>query len=157
VQPPPSVDTVAAFLEHSALLVIRQLSDRGEVSVTALDVLHRLDTEGPVRLTALAAVAGVSQPSMSQLVQRFERRGVAQRTADPRDGRATLVTITDAGRGLLEEHRREVREKLANLMATLHSDDRAGLELAARVALPLLDRMIDDDPTRVAQRVSVRS
>jgi DNA-binding MarR family transcriptional regulator len=153
VESPSGVDTVAAILEHSALLVIRQLSDRSEMSITALDVLHRLNTEGPARLTTLAAAAGVRQPSMSQLIQRFERRGIARRSTDPSDGRATLVSITDVGRELLRQRRCEVRGKLADLLARLSSDDRAGLELSARVALPLIDRLINDD-TCVAQRAT---
>ncbi|WP_234817981.1 MarR family winged helix-turn-helix transcriptional regulator [Mycolicibacterium sphagni] len=147
------MEAIAAWLEQSALLNIRQLADRSEFNVTALDVLHRLDTAGPVRLTALAAAAGVSQPSMSQLIRRLECRGMTQRTTDTSDGRATLVTITDVGRDMVRQRRRDLAERLAALLATLPINDRAGLELAARVALPLITRLTAVEASNAAQRV----
>ncbi|HYZ57653.1 MAG TPA: MarR family transcriptional regulator, partial [Streptosporangiaceae bacterium] len=50
------------------------------------------------RKPELAAAECVSQPSMSQLVQRLEQQGLATRASDPADGRAALIAITDAGR-----------------------------------------------------------
>lgn len=129
------------MLEESALLVVRRLVEPNELSITASDVLHRLDSEGPVRLTALAVAAGVSQPSMTQLIQRFERRGLVCRGGDPDDRRASLVAITDAGRELVEERRHSLRIRLAELLSSLSSDELAALELATRVALPIITRL----------------
>ena len=56
-------------------------------------------SDGPTRLTTLAAKEGVGQPSMTQLIQRLERQDLVTRLADPEDGRAALVAITDAGAG----------------------------------------------------------
>jgi DNA-binding MarR family transcriptional regulator len=92
---------------------------------------------------------------MSQLIQRFERRGLARRAVDPSDGRAALVTVTGAGRELLRQRRRDIRTKLADLLATLDNGDRAGLELSARVALPLLDRLIDVDAALTERQANV--
>ena len=109
--------------------------------MTASDILHRLDADGPVRLTLLAAVVGVSQPSMTQLVQRLERRGIVCRQRDPNDGRASLVAITDLGRANIQEQRLFRRERLANLLTTLDPKDQAALELATRVVLPIVARL----------------
>jgi DNA-binding MarR family transcriptional regulator len=92
--------------------------------------LGRLNEEGPVRLTALATAAGISQPSMTELVQRLERQGLAIRLIDPEDGRAALVDITNTGRALLDERRRDRRERLAELLTALSPDDEATLTLA---------------------------
>jgi DNA-binding MarR family transcriptional regulator len=146
VEPPASrVDAIAMALELSALLVIRQLVDRTELSTTASDVLHRLDTEGPARLTALCCTAGISQPAMTQLIQRFERRGIVEREVDPDDGRVSVVVITDAGRELLKERRRGLRDRLAALLLELDPDEQAALELASRVARPFLLRLNGDE------------
>ena len=144
------VSGIAAVLENSAALVIRQLMDRSELSNTASDVLHRIETEGPARLTSLAAAVSVSQPSMTQLVQRLERQGIVRRTRDPNDGRGCLVSITDAGRALVRERRRRLRQRLAELLMTLSANDLATLELACHVLEPIIATLNRDGDAAAA-------
>lgn len=139
--PAAGVDSIAAALEASTLLVIRQLADREELSITAGDALHRLDTEGPTRLTTLAALVGISQPSMTQLIQRLERRGIVYRTSDPVDRRVSLVAITDEGREMITRRGQSLRARLAEVLAALPSGDVAALELAANVIGPIMARL----------------
>jgi DNA-binding MarR family transcriptional regulator len=45
----------------------------------------------------------------------LERRSLVTRVDDPGDGRAALVTITNAGRALLDDQRRDRRDRMAEL------------------------------------------
>jgi DNA-binding MarR family transcriptional regulator len=63
-------------------------------------VFENIDPEG-IRLTALAARAGQTHQSMGEVVAELEQRGFLERTADPADKRARLVSLTDAGRELV--------------------------------------------------------
>jgi hypothetical protein len=54
------------------------------------------------------------------------------------------VTITDAGRALLDDQRRDRRDRLTELFAALPADDEVTLTLAMHVALPIIRRLIDD-------------
>ena len=132
-------------LERGTTLVVRHLADRQggrqRLSLTSAMALARLENEGLARLTALAAAEGVSQPAMTQLVQRLEREGLATRVNDPEDGRAALVGITEAGRALLVDRRRARHDRLAELLATLSPADEAALGLALHVALPIIERL----------------
>lgn len=94
------------------------------------------------RLTALAAKEGVSQPSMTQLIQRLERVGLVTRLADPDDGRAALIGIPEQGQTLLDDRKRVRRERLTALLTTLTSDEECALWLSARVALPVRRRLV---------------
>ena len=114
----------------------------GTLSLTAALALGRLNEEGPIRLTTLAAAEGISQPSMTQLIQRLERQGLATRINDPEDGRAALVNITNTGRALLDARRRDRRDRLAELLMALSPEDEATLTLAMHVALPIIHRLI---------------
>jgi DNA-binding MarR family transcriptional regulator len=134
-------ECVGELLDQAMDLTARFLSDRAELSASAAFVLNRVCREGPVRLTALAAKEGVSQPSMTQLIQRLERLGLVARLADPDDGRAALVGITETGKTLLNDRKRTRRERLQALMATLTPEEESALWLAARVALPALHRL----------------
>jgi DNA-binding MarR family transcriptional regulator len=145
-----SGDDVAEGLEQAAILIVRHLSDRAGLNLTAAMTLGTLDEEGPARVTTLAAAAGIGQPSMTQMIQRLERQGLVTRVDDPEDGRVALVSLTDAGRALRADHRRERRDRLAMLLAALSAEDEAALNLAMHVALPIIRRIIDQaDRSRI--------
>lgn len=137
-------ERIAESIERVAKLMVRHMSTRQNLSLISSAVLSTLNAEGPVRLTTLATAEGVSQPSMTQLVQRLVRQGLATRVPDPEDGRATLVDISDAGRSLLSELRQARRGRLAALLETLPAEDEAALALAMHVALPIVERLIDN-------------
>jgi DNA-binding MarR family transcriptional regulator len=72
----------------------------GTVSMQEYDVLYTLTgcPDGSTRLRDLADRVRLSQPGLSRLVERMESDGLVTRARDPRDGRGTLVVLTDAGR-----------------------------------------------------------
>lgn len=135
-------------------LTARFLTDRADLSATAAYALNRVCREGPIRLTVLAAKEGVSQPSMTQLIQRLERQGLVTRLADPEDGRATLVGITATGQKLIDDRKRRRRERLAALFATLSTEERDALWLSARVADPVVCRLVENADSSAADRQS---
>lgn len=56
-----------------------------------------LRLSGPVRPSELAELTGLRPTTLSNHLRRFEDSGLVQRRPDPRDGRATLVALTDRG------------------------------------------------------------
>jgi DNA-binding MarR family transcriptional regulator len=138
-----AVDDSAEGLEQAAILVVRHLSDREAPNLTALMTLSTLEREGPARVTTLASAAGIGQPAMTELIQRLERQGLVNRVDDPEDGRVSLVSLSDAGRALRADQQRERRDQLAVLLSALPAEDEAALNLAMRVALPIIGRLID--------------
>jgi DNA-binding MarR family transcriptional regulator len=134
-------DCVGDVLDQAMDLTARFLSNRADLSAAAAFLLSRVCREGPTRLTTLATKEGVTQPSMTQLIQRLERAGLVTRLADPDDGRAALIGITRDGRALLDDRKRVRRERLALLLATLTAEEESALWLSARVAGPVLRRL----------------
>ena len=57
--------------------------------------------DGPVTIGALAARLGVTQQAASKSVADLERRGYVERTADPDDARARLVSLTARGEAVI--------------------------------------------------------
>ena len=142
-KPSERVQRIGDALDDATDLTVRYLSDRAGLSTAAAYTMNRLHREGPSRLTALAASEGVSQPSMTQLVQRLERQGLVVRHEDPEDGRVALVAVTEAGTALLNDRRDVRRERLGEFLDILTPDERRTLWLAAEVALPILERLIE--------------
>jgi len=77
-----------------------------EISLTAASTLATLDRTGARRLTDLAVIEGVTQPSMSVLVTGLEAAGLAERRPDPADKRVVLVGLTPAGVEYIHARRR---------------------------------------------------
>jgi DNA-binding MarR family transcriptional regulator len=124
---------LAEALEQAASWV-RRTTPRAEWSLTAATVLDSLGREGPQRVSELVAREAISQPGMTGLIARLAAAGMVARGPDPSDGRATLVSITAAGRDWLA-HRHAVRaQRVAAQLRRLPDADRSAL-LAATAAL----------------------
>ncbi|MHB1135137.1 MAG: MarR family winged helix-turn-helix transcriptional regulator [Chloroflexota bacterium] len=74
-----------------------------------MQVFGNIDWNG-TRLTELAASAGMTRPSMSELVDELEQAGYLERRPDPTDRRAKLIVLTRAGRRLIVQVLRWVRD-----------------------------------------------
>jgi DNA-binding MarR family transcriptional regulator len=96
-----------------------------------------LERSGPSRLTALAAYEGVTQPAMTQLVDRLQGMSLLERMPDPADGRVVQVRITDEGRALLARRRAVRAERVAGLLARLSPGEQALLT----AALPAMEAL----------------
>lgn len=115
----------------------RRLAPPGGLSLTATATLARLSREGPLGVSTLAAVEGVSQPATSQLVARLEREGLVRRVGSPDDGRAVLVQLTPDGERVVRERRAARAAALTDLLERAPAGD-AALVVAA---LPALQRL----------------
>ena len=125
---------------------LRRITPREELSLTAASTLRRLERNGPSRLCELHAPEGVSQPAMTQLVTRLEKEGLAERDSDPADGRAVVVSITDAGRAAVARRREGRAQALSGLLQGLTPAEHAAL-VAALPALERLGDLVAEQPT----------
>lgn len=86
----------------------REIADRAQLvhrdmQGTSYFLLGWLAENGPVRASAIVAVFGMDKGALSRQLQHLEDLGLVQRTPDPADGRATLVSVSpEATRRLAE-------------------------------------------------------
>ena len=64
---------------------------------SALMLLFPLRLQGPMRVTDLAEVKRADPSTISRQVAQLVKAGLARREADPADGRASRLAVTDAG------------------------------------------------------------
>ena len=131
---------VRGFLDTLERLVrvFQRAATAGELSLATAAVLARLVREGPLTMTALAVAESVSQPNMTQLVNRLERDGLARKTAGRADRRTVSVQVTDEGRRVVKQRRQQRAAVLREVLASL--DDRD--VVAVREALSALTRLV---------------
>lgn len=119
---------------------LRQLHEEGDLTLSELSVLARLDQSGPLPARLVAEQERVTPQAMSQIVGVLEDRTMITRTPDPHDGRRVLLSASEAGRALLAGRRSTKARRLAMaLESTLTSAEQN--QLAA--VLPLIDRLAD--------------
>jgi DNA-binding MarR family transcriptional regulator len=100
--------------------------------------LSLVEELGPARVTTLAEADEVSQPTMTNQLQRLEADGLVSRVPDPADARAALVSLTAAGADALAATRRARGAALERVLAAV-----APSEAELRTAVTLLAGLVE--------------
>lgn len=142
------IDVVSSRLLPSAAVLTRLLVRQvgGELSRTEAGLLSTLGG-GAHRITALADLEGLAQPTMTSMVKQLEQRGLVRRERQADDGRVVLVTLTEAGSVALEDYRVRARAVLGTYLAEI-SDEEIQALAAATDALARLIALIQQRPVR---------
>lgn len=141
-----TVSGLAAHLRLAVARTARRLRQEagGGLSPTVTAALATIDRHGPLTPSELAARERVQRPTATKVIGRLEDQGLVVRTADPGDGRSSLISTSSAGRRLLGETRSRKDAFLAQRLRALPAEDRATL---ARAAV-LLERLLEEDDRR---------
>ncbi|MEV0773429.1 MULTISPECIES: MarR family winged helix-turn-helix transcriptional regulator [Nocardia] len=127
-------DSLGYVINHLARLMEQALRDRiaehGVVPGQFAQLLALYEEEGISQLQLCEKVR-IDQSTMAHTLKRMERDGLVQRIADPRDGRRTLIYLTDRSRALRAALTTAARE--VNDLATEGFSDVDGDELIRMV------------------------
>jgi DNA-binding MarR family transcriptional regulator len=137
-----AIDLVATTLLGRAARLTRLLMRSGahELSRTEAGVLSTL-TGGPRRITELAQTEALAQPTVTQLVDKLEGRGLVSRSRSGDDGRVVLVEITAAGSERLEELRAEIRANMREALVDLPDAELTELVHAGETLGSLIEKL----------------
>jgi DNA-binding MarR family transcriptional regulator len=137
-----SVSALAGQLRLAVTRTARRLRQEagGGLSPTMTAALATVERHGPVTPSELATRERIQRPTATRLIGRLEADGLVVRTADPADGRSSLITTSAAGRTLLRENRTRKDAYLARRLRRLSAEDRATLERAAVLLEQLLEQ-----------------
>jgi DNA-binding MarR family transcriptional regulator len=119
-----------------ARLLVKELG--GEVSRTELGLLKTLSS-GPRRITDLAELEGLAQPTMTSLVKQLEQQGLVRRERQADDGRVVLVHLTDGGLTAFEDYLARARELLGSHLAEIPDKQVEALASATHALAQLVE------------------
>lgn len=125
--PSPSQDDITdAVVGASRALVglaVRSLSETtDDLTMVQYRALVLLAYDGDRRVADLAENLGVNSSTVTRLVARLVRKGLVDRVADPHDGRATVVAVTDEGRSIVAAVRTRRRNEIAKVLRRMPDD-----------------------------------
>lgn len=126
------------LLHAGALVRLLVRESSGEITRSEAGVLFTL-SRGPRRITELAELEGLAQPTMTALVKRLERQGCVQRARHADDGRVVLLSLTRAGEAALEAFQAQVGSAVRADLDGMPDQQIAALEAATRALGGLVD------------------
>ena len=111
-------------------------TDLGPASISALATIER---SGPLTPSELARLEGIQRPTATRILTRLTDEALVSRTADPTDGRSSIVAVTAQGRTALNRLRKRKTAYLSKRMRGLPDDDVATLARAAEILEQVLE------------------
>ena len=118
----------------------REQGQLGDLTMSQVSVLGRLERDGPATVTSLAKAEGMRPQSMSANIAALEATGFVSGAPDPKDGRQTILSITPAFVEWIKERRAARADWLLRAIQT-HLTTTEQVDLAR--AVTLLDRLAD--------------
>lgn len=115
------------------------------VTLAGTSMLRVVERHGPIVLGDLAARLSLDQSTVSRQVRALEELGLVERTADPADGRSSLIAMSAEGARLRSRVRAVARNDYDAALADWSDDDRQQLaHLLDRFRQALLAAEVDD-------------
>lgn len=121
---------------------IHVTTSSGEVELerSSYGILCLLDDEGPQRLGAIAHAFRLDPSTVTRQVQTVCHLGMAEKATDPIDRRATVLSLTEAGRDAVNATRGHRRRMLDAILKDWTDEERSGFA----AALARFNGTIDD-------------
>lgn len=101
-----------------------------ELTYQQYNVLRMIDTMGPQGQAEVARRLMVTAPVVTRLAASLTDQGLVERGADPKDGRAVVLTLTTKGRRRARAMRRDLLEAARELLEPIPEKRRAAIEAA---------------------------
>jgi DNA-binding MarR family transcriptional regulator len=121
--PSPSGTDAIGIIELELLKLVRHLETFGRRSslYVAVDragylAMRMLDSLGPVSANCLAQALRLDASTVTRQISALVSEGLAERQANPADGRSTTIVLTDEGRAVMREVERKRRLLIEELV-----------------------------------------
>jgi DNA-binding MarR family transcriptional regulator len=123
------IDAVLGASRALVAVAARSLAGVAEdVTLPQYRVLVELAARGPQRVAELAGVLGVDPSAATRMTDRLARKQLVHRRRTTEDRRAVRISLTPAGRELVDEVSRRRRSEIAEILERMpHADRHATL------------------------------
>ena len=146
------MDTANKQIEQQITVLLRRVqrihlsTTSGDVNLerSAYGIMCKLADEGPQRLGALASAFGLDPSTITRQVQALEEIGLAARTTDPSDRRASILDLTPNGREVLDETRARRRSRLQSALSDWPEADLTDFGRLLKEFNASLDRLLEE-------------
>jgi DNA-binding MarR family transcriptional regulator len=132
-QPEQLVDAVLGASRALVAVAARSLAELADdVTLPQYRVLVELASRGPQRSAEVAEALGVERSTAGRMCDRLARKGLVQRRRESADRRAVRISLTAAGRTLVDEVTRRRRAEIVRILRRMPKADRRPVLVALR-------------------------
>ncbi len=114
---------------------------------SAYGILCQLADEGPQRLGTLATAFGLDPSTITRQVKALEDAGLAARTPDTTDRRASILDLTEEGSNVLASTRLHRRTRLYEAMSDWSLEDRTEFGRLLEQFNASVDKLLEESPS----------
>jgi DNA-binding MarR family transcriptional regulator len=112
------------------------------VTRSQLKAMTALAEDSLISMSSLCSMAKVKMPSLTEVVDRFEKQEILARVRDAGDRRVVRVRFTDKGKKMHREMVRRREEELKGVFGPLNRKERAALVKALTTLTALLQKIV---------------
>jgi DNA-binding MarR family transcriptional regulator len=147
-EPPVDPAVVDAVLTGSRSMVAVATRSLGaaaeETTIAQYRALVVLASRGPQRMVDLAEALDVAPSTAGRMCDRLVRKGLVRRHRARGDRRAVLVSVTPAGRQVVDEATRRRRALIADILDRLPATEQQAVAQALRAFSDAVGEVPDD-------------
>src|SRR6476620_5527898 len=121
---PQSPEEAVIVLLMQAGRRLRTRHPEDQVDPSTFPLAKQLMCHDGMRLSDLAAAVELDASTVSRQIKQLEDKGIVERTADPEDGRASLIRMTSEGRDVIQAAFRRRFERLKVVLEPWSQHDR---------------------------------
>jgi len=118
----------------------KQMNSVNVYSMTEIETIAHLARNTSLLPTELASLTRITTQSMSQILKKFEESGIVARTPSKEDKRKVYISITTAGKRIVEQARYDKDEWLKKAIEQSLTEKEK--KLLVKV-LPLLNKLME--------------
>jgi DNA-binding MarR family transcriptional regulator len=118
---------------HRSMRDFKRFMDDTGLSPSQVNTLMRLHYGRMCGVTDVAGHLGITNAAASQMIERLVQMGLLARTESPADRRVKQLTLTDAGRTLVQDGIEARRRWMEDLVETLTPDEQATIASALTI------------------------
>ena len=122
---------------------VSTLCEEAQLTPPQIHALLGLGHDGPLTMGELARRVGVTEKTITGLVDRLAQQGYLERERDQDDRRIVRARLTARGHAVYRDLDRHLQRRLAAILAVLHPADRRALH---RILAKLIERLVPPAP-----------
>lgn len=98
-------------------------------------------TDQPVSISDISHILNISKQQMSTIIDKLVSTGMAQKEPDLQDRRRSVITLTPAGKRLIDEQNEDIRKRFSARISQLNEEENRQLDNAILTFNHLLEKM----------------
>jgi len=114
------------------------------VNMSQLKAMTAFSEDSPLSMGELCKMANVKMPSMTEVVDRFEKEGILERIRDDEDRRVVKVKMTVKGKKMHKEVLKRRADELTKMFGVLTTQDRIKLVDSLKNVSSLLTKVTEN-------------